>query len=65
MQQAIDALLRQLNENSALPFEQACVMPKGVYTYLAQLGHLCWLERPGYDFACYFSQRINAEEKVL
>ena len=65
MQQAIDALLRQLKENADLPFEQALAMPKGVCTHLSQPGHLCWLERPNYDFACYFSQCINAEEEVL
>ncbi|MGB5599577.1 MAG: hypothetical protein WBM66_12725, partial [Thiothrix litoralis] len=33
MQQTIDALLRQLHDNAALPFEQARAMPKGVYTH--------------------------------
>ena len=33
MQQTIDALLRQLQENAAQPFEQARAMPKGVYTH--------------------------------
>lgn len=64
MQQAVDTLLQQLKKSANLPFGQARAMPKGVYIHLAQSGHLCWLERPNYDFACYLSQRINAEEKV-
>lgn len=32
---------------------------KGTHSDIAKPGHLCWLERPNYDFANYLSHRIN------
>ena len=34
---------------------------KGAHSDMAQPGHLCWLERPNYDFARYLSERINGD----
>lgn len=49
-------LLDEVNEEDRRGVEAVF---KGNHSTIAKPGHLCWLERPNYDFARYLSQRLD------
>ena len=52
----LKTLLDEVNAEDRIGVEAVF---KGNHSQLGKPGHLCWLERPNYDFARYLSQRIN------